>query len=481
MNASRTWLVAAVLAAIPTYVGTAAWAQAPADMPSSEAISKATSSLARVRYKVENELVSAPQDGGLAVCINAADGVFVTRDVAGQIPTDEMKQFKLSTSGPNVQSFNAELLGIDPETGIAFLQIYVDSDGKHNKAASHPWTEVKLEAKSELRLGQRVVSVGMMPPQTGTGDAPYLGVGTVSAILRLPSLLAYVSGDLTGSSSPVMNAGGKVIGMVGGQLPLEYRLIINGRAVDAGLIGRDRTLFFTPSEDFAHVLASPPAPGKPRKLAWMGVMGFQPVSPEMAELLKLTARPAVIVGQVMPDSAAGKAQIEQEDAIVAINDKPLERMATPELTAANLERMLVKDFKPGDKITVTIVRNGQSSSVAVTLGAMPSRAYEMPRYYNKPLGFGLRELTVIDRYANRQTPLKESGLAVMLVAQNSPAAKAALQPGDIITAVNKKPVPTAEEMKKVMAELSKSKPNADIELMVLRGDTPQSVVIKPQP
>jgi len=71
-----------------------------------------------------------------------------------------------------------------------------------------------------------------------------------------------------------------------------------------------------------------------------------------------------LITQVMPGSPAADADIQQGDIVTAVGDETV--------TADNLREM-VQSHAPGDVLDLTILRDGESMDVSVTLGTMPER------------------------------------------------------------------------------------------------------------
>jgi S1-C subfamily serine protease len=453
----------AVVGMVLLAVTAATFAQAPAasEQGLDKIIEQASAALVRVDFQIKNDLVT--QDGvGQAYCVDAAAKIFMTRDIPADVPQDELTNITLTPAKSDVK-ITAKLLSLDPQEGIAFL-----------KASSGEWKQLDKASGANLPLGQKVVSVGLLGPTTG--NEPYLSVAMVSARLRLPGQLYYVSGGtLTVSSSPVMTLDGKVIGLVGGQIPIEYEMVVaGGRSAPVGLIGRQQTSFFTPIDEFEHVMKFI---DKPRPLAWMGVVNYMPLGaddPARGEIGK--DKPAVLVGNIVPKTAADNAKLVQGDIITEVNGKGLEKLANAQLVVAAFDRDM-KRKAPGDKVSLTVYHKDKTTSkVDVTLDPIPTRPTDMPRYYDKALGFAARDVTEPERYS-RTKPVLDKGVVLMFVVQDGPMAKADLRPGEFVIAVNDKGVDSVTALK---AELAKAKSGAPITFMILREDKPTPVVVTPR-
>ena len=429
---------------------------------------RAAAALVRLEYMIDEKLTPPRRQVGQAVCIDAGKGWFLTLDIPRGVPLGELDGFVLMPAGQVSKRINAKYLGTDPETGLSFL------------AATEPHgrTALKFSTASNLKLGQRICSVGLLG--LGTGNAPYSGVGRLGAKLRLPARTFYVTaGDLTIASSPVLAMDGRVVGIVGGQRTLEVRMLLGNRWGIVPAAGRQATKFFIPVEEFAHVLKRiPPSPKETTKLAWTGVFQFRELLAAEAELRGMVGKAAVVVKQLQPGGPAEQAGVRSDDVIVAAEGKPLENMGTPELTRQQFGRWLLTRT-PGQTISLTLLRKGRPQPVEakVKLEPMPTEQHQAPRHYDAKLGFIARDIVLFDRHVGRSAPLLEKGVVVLSVLVNSVAHLGKLAGGDLITAIDRKPVPDVAALKKVLEELIKGA-KREITFVVLRQGQPQALTLR---
>jgi len=412
-----------------------------------------------LREDMGNRTISGP-----AVCVDAK-GVFATIVIDTRLGPGDVEKVEVFAPGITSEAITAKVLGTNPSAGITFVQ-----------AAGGSWQTVNFAEESSLTLGQMVVSVGMLSGDTG--NLPYYGVAYVSTLLRVPENLVYVTGgQLTGVGSPVFTADGRAIGLVGRQLPLNYSVMTNRGAMPMRLQGEQQTSFFVPVEEWGGALKEIPAEGKSPRLSWLGVVDAAPVDEE--ELAKLGLQiPAVRILRVIPGSPAAKAGLADGDLLVGLNGSPLKELATPEMTMRDTLRTLGR-MKVGQKVILTVLRDGKRVDVSATLEPLPVQPYEAPRYYSKPLGFVVRERVPLDRYLNPALPADVPGLIVVLVQPQSPAAQGRLNAGDLITTVNDQPVEKASTLEQIVQAALVDAPDKPVNLLVQRGGQPRAVSIMP--
>ena len=454
------------LAVLTAMVGVAAGQQPTA--PIKKATDSATASLARMEFKLADAMLGDRAGVGQAVCIDAAKGIFMTIDIPTNASAGEIKDIKLTRPGRTDGAVDAEIVGIDPEQSFTFLRV----------KGAHQWKALRFSRKADLEVGDQVVSVGLFAPDVG--NVAYTGTGTIGAKLRLPHQLYYVTGgELTVSMSPVLTPDGRVVGLVRGERAMESRMLLGGRWMNVPTVGRYQTKFFMPVDEFAHVLADIPTLAKPRRLPWIGILRVDAMLEKNAELKGLKNVPAVLVGQIVPDTPAAKAGMKQSDVIVAVNGKPLEDLATPALVRDNFGLQL-RRHKPGEVIKLTVQRSDKKKvDFPLKAEPWPQQPFEAARYHNVHLGLSARDLVMLDRYADQGKVMKDPGVLIFRVVKNSPAAAGPLGGGDIVTRVNGTPVPNVAALAAVLAGVSEPGSKNPIAFLVRRGDTPEAITVIP--
>ncbi len=442
----------------------AASAQADTAKILGDLVSKASGSLAAVQYTVEMETGSR-NVVGQGVCIEPS-GVFLTTALDSRLRVESLKNFQVITPGTDGKTLKAKLLGIDPWTGLGFVQAI----------EKHTWQVVQFSRTSKLAIGQQVASIGLM---MGDPARPvYVGTGFVSARLRVPGELARVTGGrLTGACSPVFSADGRAIGIVGRQLFDPYGVRTKDRVVPMQMRSQQECPFFTPVEEFVHVLESIPSDGKVARLPWMGVNKFEAVPKDLADILKLE-KPAVKVDEVIPGHPAAKAGLSNRDIIIEVNGKEIEKLATPELSVRNFVRKLMR-MRAGATLKLKVLSGRQTKDVTVTLADMPKRPSEAKRYFNRAIGLLVREKVMLDEFLDKTPSATVPGLRVEGVVKGSASAAAGLSSGDVITNVNNQPVTTIQTLQQIVEQSLTTSRTAPINFLVRRGAQAQVVTVKP--
>lgn len=198
------------------------------------------------------------------------------------------------------------------------------------------------------------------------------------------------------------------------------------------------------------------------------------------------------VQEVTEGSAADKAGIKKGDIITMIDDK---KISGPDDLSTTIQ-----DHKPGDKVTVTFLRDSKEQKMTVELGKWkgvkingftmtPDQNFNfnMPEFKMEELQPRMQELQrsmpLIYGVDNNRPKLGLSvqdtedgkGVKVIDVDDESNAAKAGVKEDDIITQVNDKEVNSADEVAKIVRE-NRDKPS--LTLKVKRGSKTQTIEVK---
>jgi S1-C subfamily serine protease len=221
--------------------------------------------------------------------------------------------------------------------------------------------------------------------------------------------------------------------------------------------------------------------------SWLGVETSE-VTQQKAKDLKLPAERGAVVGKVLADSPAAKAGLKQNDVITEINGQRVEGTAQ--------FRRMIHEIPAGRSLQLTVWRDGRSQTVTATLGKSEARrgsgmmngpgtfSFRMPNIPEMPEIAGLGDLNNFVAMAPGQTRLginaedlqgdfgnyfgapDGEGVLVREVFSDSPAAKAGLKAGDVITSVGGERIRTASELRE---KLRSGKDANSLSLGVLRN------------
>ena len=194
---------------------------------------------------------------------------------------------------------------------------------------------------------------------------------------------------------------------------------------------------------------------------WMGVQ-IQPVTAEIADSLGLKTSDVALVVEPQAGSPAAKAGIMSGDVITAVN-------GTAVKDARDLAKV-IGAMSPGTTAKLTVWRNGAEKSLSVALG--DSRGLDAGRDTRGWIGVQIQPVTA--EIADSLGMKTSDGALVVEPQEGSPAAKAGIMSGDVITAVNGTAVKDARDLAKAIGAMS---PGTTAKLTVWRKGEEKSLSV----
>jgi serine protease DegQ len=373
------------------------------------------------------------QSLGSGVIVDAAKGYVLTNNhVVGG--ADD-----ISVTLQDGRTFKGRLVGTDPETDVAVVQITAD----HLQA-------LPLADSSQLRVGDYVVAVG---DPFGLGQTVTAGI--VSALGR--SGFGQTSSGSTGYQNFIQtdasinpgNSGGALVNLRGELVGINTMIF----SPSGGNVGIG---FAIPSAITTEVMTQLLAHGKVER----GSLGVQTqeITPRIAQLLALKSRDGLVVTSVSDDSAAEHAGLQPGDVLTTLNGKPLSSVQQ----LHNAEVLLPLD----STVQLGVLRGGQLRQVSVTLSAEKLVGLD-----GGQLDARLRGV----RFAELDPDLRSqgvSGVAVSAVQPGSSAARAGLTTDDVVIGVGSQRITSLH----MLRGLAGVKPR-QLVLVVIDADGSRYVVV----
>jgi S1-C subfamily serine protease len=262
-------------------------------------------------------------------------------------------------SGTQTKTINGTIVGIDPQADVAVVKV---------NPSGLTLNPLSLGDSNAVRVGEPVVAIGNPLALDFT-----LTSGIVSAIhrdLSAPSGGTIFNGIQTDAAINPGNSGGPLIDATG-------RVIGINESIASTTGGSQGLGFAVPINTAKTSFTQLKATGKVA-YAWIGVKLVN-LTPDLAKTFNLTVSQGAMVDSVTPGGPAAKAGVKGGthsvtvqgqsfnvggDVITALNGKAV--------TSADQLVQQVSSLKPGDVVTLTIVRGGKSQDIRVTLGTRPA-------------------------------------------------------------------------------------------------------------
>ena len=330
------------------------------------------------------------------------------------------------------REYKARLIGTDPRTDVAVLKL---------DASDLPF--VKLGNPDQTQVGEWVAAIG-----SPFGFENTISAGILSAKGRsLPSetYVPYLQTDVAvnpgNSGGPLFNLNGEVIGInsqiysrTGGYMglsfaiPIDIAMDVANQLRETGKVIRGR----------------------------LGVQ-IQGLTQDLARSFGLPKPSGALVSSVEKDSPAQRGGVEPGDVILQYNGATVD-------DSKDLP-VLVAHSKPGSDATVKIWRGGKEQTLTLKVGELQpekvAAAVAPQSAQTGKLGLAVQDLP-----AERRQELDIKG-GVVVGAVQGPAARAGIQPGDVVIAVNGEPVESAKQFRGLVDKASGDRPLA---LLIQRGE-----------
>ncbi|MBK7403086.1 MAG: DegQ family serine endoprotease [Phycisphaerales bacterium] len=341
------------------------------------------------------------------------------------------------------RELDAKVVGTDPDSDLAVIHI----DAK-NLPAAH------MGNSDSLQPGDWVVAVG-----NPFGLDHTVTAGIVSATGRgnmgLTTFEDFIQTDAAinpgNSGGPMVNLHGDVIGI--------------NSAIRSASGGNNGVGFAIPATLAGQVADSLISSGHVER-GWLGV-SVQLLTPELAASLGQDESQGALVADVMPDTPAAKAGLESGDIITRVDQQSVD--SPRKLMNA------VASHQPGEHIKLAVDRDGSSKTVQVVLGERPG-AQQLAAGHataRSEGSLGIRVQPLTPELASQLGVGETQGLVITEVESDSPAARAGLQPEDIVLEAARQPVHSSSDLTEA-AKAAKDR----LLLKISRDGHPLYIVVK---
>lgn len=327
------------------------------------------------------------------------------------------------------RKIKASIIGQDPQSDLAVLQL--------QEKGIYPF--VALGDSDALRVGDWVVAIGN-PFSLGIT----VTAGVVSALGRDLSVdrqrnfrnLIQTDASINpgNSGGPLLNTKGEVIG-------INTAIVPYGQGIG----------FAIPVSSARRIIGDLMSYGKVREV-FLGIAG-QDINRSLAEYFEIPEK-GFLVTEVASGSPAAKAGIQPGDVVQAVNRKPI----------ANLREFheAISRHRIGERVGITMFRKGRTGEAELELAELP----DVTKVKRVPNRLGVTVVENSEATRNTFGIKVKNGVVVARVDPESPGAALGLEPGDVIRALNRRPVEKPADLYRQLKQLP---PSSRTLLEVVRG------------
>lgn len=344
------------------------------------------------------------QSLGSGVIVDAEKGYILTNHHV----IDNARQITVTLN--DGRSLDANLVGSDPETDIAVVQVEADK-----------LTQVAFGDSDNLRVGDYVVAIGN---PFGLGQTVTSGI--VSALGRSGlGIEGYEDFIQTDASINPGNSGGALVSNDGHLIGINTAIV----GPSGGNVGIG---FAIPARMAKSLMEQILEFGEVQR-GRLGV-SVQNLTSELARALKSDNLQGAVITQVESGSTADEAGLRSGDIVTAVNGREID-------DAADL-RNAVGLIRAGEQISMQAWRNGELRQLKATIRVAENVDAEH-------LSGLLGGATLAEPESGH--PLYRAGVYIKQIEPGSPAARAGLRPGDLITSVNRRDIHDINDFQKAAA------------------------------
>ena len=348
--------------------------------------------------------------------------------------------------------FEATVVGLDQGTDLAVLQIEADNI----KA-------VPIGDSELVRVGEWVLAIGS-PFSANLSHTVTAGI--ISAMGRnnvMRGSDTYQNFIQTDAAINPGNSGGALLNMNGELIGINAAIASGSGRSNAG-IG-----FAIPSSIVKKVMNDLISKGYVVR-SFLGIY-MQDINEDLYETMDLESRKGTIVSDIVEGSPAEKSGLESGDVIIAFEGK--------EITNGSALKNLVSSASPGQKITLTISREGEVQDIDVVLEERAGT--EMVSSSSNDFDeFGLSVLDLTDELIEQydiQRPMNSDiqGVVVVNIEEGGIAEESGMLEGDLITRIGRQKISNLKMFKEEISEYEEDK---KILFLVKRGNASRFLTLR---
>ena len=363
---------------------------------------------------------------GSGVIVDAAEGLIITNHHV----VADASQITVRLSDD--RSLRAKLLGSDPGTDVALLQVEAED-----------LVEIDFADVSTVAVGDYVVAIGN---PFGIGQTVTSGI--VSALGRAGiNNNNYEDFIQTDAAINQGNSGGALVDMEGSLIGINTAII-------SGSGGSNGIGFAVPTDMVATVMEHLRRDGEVRR----GLLGvtIADATPDIVAALDVQVDYGAVVTSVIPDSAADKAGVLVSDVIVEIDGE--------EVHGSRQLRNRVGLMLQEQEVELALYRNGKRETLLARIGGSSGQALVAvsPDAVNKEFRGAILE-TIRSDY-----PVIKQGVEVVSLSQSGGSWAAGLREGDVIAEVNRKQIADLEAFNSATSANAEGSTGSTTALTIIR-------------
>lgn len=359
------------------------------------------------------------------------------------------------------QQYKADLLGIDEEYRVAFIQIR-KPDGLPDA--------VKFSEDDPGDIGDPLFLLQHL--NEIYGKEVIITDHNINAVIKKP-----FKKILTTSSVPAISSGGVAVNADGEAVGIVFRgdQDMSGYPFDMDMdMGRSSITQILPATYLTGLISNPPkmqlqknGTGK----SWIGIR-MQILTKEMAAYWGISETRGIIINSIVHDSPANKGGLQVGDIVTKIDGFTLQGDEEQDLESF---RSYIRSLPEGP-VTVEYIRENRKVTATIELENAPMSKFFAEEFSEEFLRFSVKELTQ-DIILENDLEFNTEGVWVSRVEEGGPAGLSGLMINDLILAIDDQPVKDLDGFKKITGVNGNKRPPY-IKLFVKRDNKTLFIFVK---
>jgi Do/DeqQ family serine protease len=336
------------------------------------------------------------------------------------------------------REFDAKIVGADPDSDLAVLQI----------TSPNRLPAIDMGSSNDLMIGETVIAIG-----NPFGFSHTVTTGVISAInrsVRSEEMVFHDFIQIDASINPG-NSGGPLLNINGELIGINTAIYAKAQGIGFAIPINKAKKIIADLIQFGEVIQ-----------AWIGI-SVQKLDRKLASYLNVPDKKGVVVKAVEPGSPARKAGLQEGDIILALGSK---KIASPRDYWS-----VKKTYAAGDLFKARIWRDNQIKTVSIKSRVFPTERAESLAF--RTMGIRVNDITKESRsYYRIRT---REGVVITEIARDSHLDRIGARPGDVIRQIDDMTISNKEDFKKAIV---KYRQKQSIVILLQRGDQGYYITVK---
>ena len=348
------------------------------------------------------------------------------------------KASKIKVVLEDEREFDAKIVGADPDSDLAVLQI----------TSPKQLPAIEMGSSDDLMIGETVIAIG-----NPFGFSHTVTTGVISAVnrsVRSEDMVFHDFIQIDASINPG-NSGGPLLNINGDLIGINTAIYAKAQGIGFAIPINKAKKIIADLIQFGEVVQ-----------AWIGI-SVQKLDRKLAGYLNVPDKKGVVVKTVEPGSPAGKAGLQEGDIILAIGKK--------KITSPRDYWSVKKTYAAGDSLKARIWRDNQVKTVSIKSRVFPMERADKLAF--RIMGIRVKHITKENR--NYYRIRTREGVVITEIARSSYLDRIGARPGDVIRQIDDMTISNKKDFEKAVV---KYRQKQSVVVLLQRGEQGYYITVK---